>query len=60
MIARYVHVKFGLLLGCLSVSQEALTKETVYLFFIISLGKLSLLQWALGPADIQEPLLPWG
>lgn len=60
MLAKHVYVKCGLLLGCLNVSQEALTKEMVNLFFHIAVGKLFLLQWALGPMDIQEPLPSWG
>lgn len=41
MIAKHVYVKFGLLLGCLNISKEALTKETVNLFPVYHLGSLS-------------------
>lgn len=60
MLAKRVYVNFRLLLGCLKVSQEALTKGTVDLSFHRSLGKLFLLHQALGPVDIQEPLLSRG
>lgn len=54
MIAKHIDVKFGLLLYCLNLIQEALTKLTVNLFFHVLFGKAFLLEWAL---DIQESLL---